>query len=67
MLATRSIGGVSGSLFTQAIGVAAVFGYAMVMSALLLLVTQVIVGLRVDEQTEQAGLDIGQHRERLGT
>ena len=44
---------------------AAVAGYSMVMSAVLLIITKVIVGLRVDEQTEQSGLDIGQHRERL--
>ena len=66
-LASKSISGVEGSVATQAIGVAAVFAYALVCSAILLLVTKVLVGLRVDEQTEQAGLDIGQHRERLGT
>jgi Amt family ammonium transporter len=67
VLATKSIGGVEGNILTQAIGVGAVFLFAMVMTAVLLLVTKVIVGLRVDDQTEQAGLDIGQHRERLGT
>ena len=66
-LASKAISGVEGSLLIQAIGVGAVFAYSLVMSALLLLVTGVLVGLRVDEKTEQAGLDIGQHRERLGT
>jgi Amt family ammonium transporter len=37
------------------------------MSAALLWVTKVIVGLRVDENSEIAGLDITQHRERMGT
>jgi Amt family ammonium transporter len=37
----------------------------MVVTGLLLIVTKVLVGLRVDEQTEQTGLDVGQHRERL--
>jgi Amt family ammonium transporter len=66
-LASKTVSGVEGSVLTQAIGVAAVFGYAAVASVLLLLVTRVLVGLRVDDQVEQAGLDIGQHRERLGT
>jgi Amt family ammonium transporter len=67
VLASKTISGVEGSLATQALGVVAVLGYAAVMTVLLLLITQWIVGLRVDEQTEQAGLDIGQHRERLGS
>ncbi|WP_414708636.1 ammonium transporter [Ramlibacter sp.] len=66
-LASKAISGVEGSVTVQLIGLAAVFGYALVMTAALLLVTKVIVGLRVDERVEQAGLDIGQHRERLGT
>jgi Amt family ammonium transporter len=44
-----------------------VFFYSLVCTAILLLVTKLLVGLRVDDQTELAGLDIGQHRERLGT
>jgi Amt family ammonium transporter len=66
-LASKAISGVEGSLAVQAVGVLAVAGFSLVMTTLLLLVTRVLVGLRVDEQTEQAGLDIGQHRERLGT
>jgi Amt family ammonium transporter len=66
-LASKAISGVEGSLGVQAISVLAVAGFSLVMTTLLLLVTQVVVGLRVDEQTEQTGLDIGQHRERLGT
>ncbi len=56
-----------GSLAVQALGVLAVFFYAAIVTAVLLVITKVIVGLRVDEQIEHAGLDIGQHRERLGT
>jgi Amt family ammonium transporter len=66
-LASKTVSGVEGSVLTQAIGVGAVFCYAAVVSVVLLLVTRVLVGLRVDEQVELAGLDIGQHRERLGT
>jgi Amt family ammonium transporter len=36
------------------------------MRALPLLVTKLLVGLRVDEQSEQSGLDSAQHRECLG-
>jgi Amt family ammonium transporter len=66
-MASKTVSGVEGSVLTQAMGVGAVFAYALFGSTVLLLVTRVLVGLRVDEQVEQAGLDIGQHRERLGT
>ena len=66
-LASKAIAGVEGSLAVQAVGVLAVAGFSLAMTTVLLLVTQVLVGLRVDEQAEQAGLDIAQHRERLGT
>lgn len=65
-LASKMVSGVEGSLLVQALGVAAVAGYAVAGTAVLLLVTKLLVGLRVDEQVELAGLDIGQHRERLG-
>ena len=66
-LASKAISGVEGSLAVQAVGVLAVAGFSLVMTTVLLLVTRVLVGLRVDEHAEQAGLDIAQHRERLGT
>jgi len=66
VLASRSVGGVSGSLWTQAIGVGAVMVFSLVGTALLLWITNLVLGLRVDEQSEQVGLDIAQHRERLG-
>ena len=65
-LASKAISGVQGSLLVQLVDVLAVVFYSAAMTGVLLVVTKVIVGLRVDEQTEQAGLDIGQHRERLG-
>jgi Amt family ammonium transporter len=40
--------------------------YSGVMSWVLLWVTKVIVGLRVDAQSELEGLDISQHREHMG-
>lgn len=66
VLASRSVGGVAGSLWTQAIGVGAVLAFSLVGTALLLWITNLVLGLRVDEQSEQVGLDIAQHRERLG-
>jgi Amt family ammonium transporter len=65
VLNTKSISGLDSSVLVQIIDAAAVLCYSGIMTAVLLLVTRFIVGLRVDEQTEQSGLDIGQHRERL--
>jgi len=66
LLVNKGISGAEGSVMTQLIAVLAVAAYSLVMTALLLLVTKWIVGLRVDEQSELNGLDIAQHRERLG-
>jgi Amt family ammonium transporter len=52
---------------TQALGVLVVLVYSGVMSGVLLWVTKVIVGLRVDENSELTGLDVSQHREHLGS
>ena len=67
VFASKTVAGVEGSISIQLLGVAAVVVYSGVMSALLLWVTKVIVGLRVDEQSEIDGLDIAQHREHMGT
>ena len=67
LLASKSISGAEGSIVAQLVDVAAVFFYSGIMTLVLLLVTKVLVGLRVDEQVELNGLDIGQHRERLGS
>ena len=66
VLASRTVGGVPGSLRTQAIGVGAVMAYSLVVTAALLWLVNCAMGLRVDEQSEQTGLDIAQHREHLG-
>ena len=67
LLASKTISGTTGSLSTQLAGVAIVVAYSAVMSALLLWVTKVIVGLRVDDESELIGLDLSQHREKIGT
>ena len=66
VLASKTVGGAAGSLLTQAIGVGAVAAYSLVVTAALLWAVNFAMGLRVDEQSEQTGLDIAQHRERLG-
>lgn len=67
LLASNTISGVRGDVLVQLAGVAAVVLYSAVMSALLLWLTKIIVGLRVDEQSEITGLDIAQHLEHMGT
>jgi Amt family ammonium transporter len=65
--ASQAISGVQGSVGLQLIGVVAVLLYSAAMTAVLLWVTKVIVGLRVDSAAEAAGLDWSQHREKLGS
>lgn len=67
LLASKSVSGVTGNVGIQLLGVAAVVVYSGVMSALLLWLTKMIVGLRVDPTSEQEGLDLSQHREHMGT
>jgi Amt family ammonium transporter len=67
IFASKAVSGVEGSVLTQAIGAGAVMLYSGVMTALLLWLTKLIVGLRVDEQSELTGLDIAQHRERISS
>ncbi|MRD48776.1 ammonium transporter [Caenimonas koreensis] len=65
VLSNKAISGVEGSVVVQLIDAGAVLLYSGVMTAILLVFVRFLVGLRVDEQTELTGLDIGQHRERL--
>jgi Amt family ammonium transporter len=67
LLASPAVSGSHGSVGTQALATLAVLGYSAVVSALLLIVIGKLIGLRVDEAGEQTGLDITQHRERIGT
>ncbi len=67
VLASPMISGTHGSLATQALATLSVLIHGAVMSAVLLIVIRTFIGLRVDETAEQTGLDISQHRERIGT
>lgn len=66
VFASPVISGVTGSVLTQAMGVGAVMLFSFVGTAVLLWITDRIVGLRVDEASEQHGLDVAQHREHVG-
>ena len=66
VFASKAISGAEGSVMTQAIGVGAVVLYSAVMTGVLLWVTSLLVGLRVDDESERTGLDIAEHRERIG-
>jgi len=65
VLASPAIGGVSGSLPTQAIGVGATLLYSGVMTVLILWLVDRMVGLRVTAQQEVDGLDLSLHGERV--
>ncbi len=54
-------GGGVGQLWTQLIGVAAVFGWAVLTAGILFGALKVFGMLRVDEKEELMGLDIGEH------
>lgn len=66
VFASKTISGVSGSLSTQALGVLVVVVYCATVTALLLWMVKLVVGLRVDEDAERTGLDVSQHREHAG-
>ena len=64
-LADPKIGGVEGSLSTQALAVAATLVYSGVVTSLILWLVHWVIGLRVSEKQEQDGLDLSQHGERV--
>ena len=68
IFALKDIGGTDGSLsqfFAQCEGVTVTIVYCGVMSFIILKAVDVIMGLRVDEETEHAGLDLIIHGEGL--
>jgi ammonium transporter, Amt family len=56
-----------GQLWTQIVAVAATYGLAIVMTAIILKVVDLMVGLRVSDEDEMAGLDLSQHSETAYT
>lgn len=67
VFASKTVADVEGSVAIQALSVGAVALYSLAVTAVLLWLVHLVVGLRVDEQAEFDGLDISQHRERMGT
>jgi Amt family ammonium transporter len=67
VFADPRISGVTGDVLTQAIAVGSVAIYSATGTALVLLLVHVLVGLRVDAESELLGLDLAQHKEHLGS
>ncbi|QRR34541.1 ammonium transporter [Hydrogenophaga sp. YM1] len=65
-LADPAISGQQGSLLTQLIACAAVLGYSLVMTTVVLFIVSRFAGLRVGADAERQGLDAALHNERLG-
>ncbi|BEP58053.1 ammonium transporter [Variovorax sp. V118] len=66
VFADPRISGATGNVLTQAIAVASVAIYSAAGTAIVLFLVHVLVGLRVDPESELVGLDLAQHREHLG-
>jgi Amt family ammonium transporter len=72
IFATATFGGVDGltngggldQLWRQAVGIAAVAPYSFVVTFVILKALDIVVGIRVNEEDEIAGLDVSQHGER---
>ena len=54
----------AGQLARQLTGIGAVFGYSFVVTFIILKVLDVLFGLRVSDDEEDAGVDVAQHGER---
>jgi Amt family ammonium transporter len=67
VFADPRISGAGGDVLTQAIAVGSVAIYSATGTALVLLLVHVLVGLRVDAESELLGLDLAQHKEHLGS
>ncbi|QNK70675.1 ammonium transporter [Variovorax sp. PAMC26660] len=67
VFADARISGATGNVLTQAIAVGSVAIYSATGTAVVLFLVHILVGLRVDPESEQLGLDLAQHREHLGS
>ena len=67
VFADSRISGGTGHLGVQALAIGVVALYSAIGTGLVLLVVHIVVGLRVSDETEAVGLDLGQQRERIGT
>ncbi|MET3180190.1 UNVERIFIED_ORG: Amt family ammonium transporter [Variovorax guangxiensis] len=67
VFADPRVSGATGDVLTQAIAVGSVAIFSAAGTAVVLFLVHVIVGLRVDADSEVLGLDLAQHREHLGS
>ena len=51
----------TGNIITQIIGIVAIGAFTVIFSAIVWTLLKVTIGIRVDEQEERVGLDIGEH------
>ena len=67
VLVSGTISGASGNLLAQSVAVVAVAAFSFAATCVLMWLTDRLVGVRVDAQAQQQGLDISEHREHVGT
>ena len=60
-LAVAAFGGSDFSWFSQIVGIAAVYGFAFVFSLIVFGAIKMVMGVRVDQQEEDEGLDVAEH------
>lgn len=64
-LAVPAIGGAEGSVWVQLMAAGATLAYSAAATALILWVVKVVIGIRITERQEHAGLDLAQHGEKV--
>ena len=67
VFADARISGATGDVLTQAIAVGSVAIFSATGTAVVLFLVHVMVGLRVDADSELLGLDLAQHKEHIGS
>jgi Amt family ammonium transporter len=65
VFSVKEIAGVPASVGTQAIAAFATLGYSCVMSLIILIFVDLVIGLRVTPEQEQIGLDLSLHSEQV--
>ena len=65
VFAQKTLSGVDASVAIQALGAVVTFIYSALISFVILFILDKIVGLRVNEEQEQLGLDLAQHGEHI--
>ena len=65
VFAVKSIGGIEGNVLAQVFGVSVTILYSGIATLLILLLIHAVIGLRVDENEEEEGLDICLHGEHV--